>query len=221
VLLDPSATRDAIDAISLLLLATALSSTMILRVETFVRLLAAQGLLLAAVAGAVALSSPTLHAYLAFLVTAAVKAIAVPAVLTYALRRLGRRGGVEVILSGKLTFVLAVALVLLAFYVSGPIARAGADLTPNALPSAMSLILIGLFTMATRKKALAQAAGLVMMENGIYLAALAVTRGLPLAVELGVAADVLVGVLVMGLVVQEIERTFGPIDTDLLRTLRD
>jgi hydrogenase-4 component E len=221
VLLDPSATRDAIDAISLLLLATALSSTLILRVETFVRLLAAQGVLLAAVAGAVALSSPTLHAYLAFLVTAAVKAIAVPAVLTYALRRLGRRGGVEVILSGKLTFVLAVALVLLAFYVSGPIARAGADLTPNALPSAMSLILIGLFTMATRKKALAQAAGLVMMENGIYLAALAVTRGLPLAVELGVAADVLVGVLVMGLVVQEIERTFGPIDTDLLRTLRD
>ncbi len=221
VLLDPSTARAAIDAISLLLLATALASTLLLRTESFVRLLVLQGALLSAAAGAVVLASPTPHGAVAFLVTALVKAIAVPATLTYALRRIRRTGGAEVVLSRKLMLVLAVALALLAFYVTGPIARAVGDLTPNALPAAVSMVLLGLLTMTTRKKALAQVVGLVMMENGIYLAALVVMRGLPLAVELGVAVDILVGVLVMGLVVRQIERTFATIDTDHLQALRD
>ena len=74
--------------------------------------------------------------------------------------------------------------------------------------------------MITRRKALTQVVGLVMSENGIYLAAVAVTRGLPLAVELGVGLDILVGVLVMGLVAGQIERTFTSIDTSRLRALR-
>jgi hydrogenase-4 component E len=82
------------------------------------------------------------------------------------------------------------------------------------------MVLLGLFTMTIRKKALVQVVGLVMMENGIYLAALVVTRGLPLAVELGVAVDILVGVLVMWLVIRQIERAFATIDTDHLRALR-
>ena len=220
MLLDPSTTRAAIDAISLLLLATALGSTLLLRTEAFVRLLMLQGVLLAAAAGTVALASPSLHGYAALLVTAAVKAVGVPAILAYAVRRLGHPGGPEVIFSRKLLLVVAVALVLLAFYVTDPIARADADLTPNALPSAVSMMLLGLFTMATRKKALTQVVGLVVMENGIYLAALVVTRGLPLAVELGVAIDILVGVVVMGLVVRQIERVVAPVDIDQLRELR-
>jgi hydrogenase-4 component E len=220
VLLDPGASRSALDAVSLLLLATALSSTLLLRTQTFVRLLALQGVLLAAAAGAVALAEPSVHSYIAVAITALVKAAAVPLALRYALRRVGRGSGAEIVLSRKLTFLLAVALILVAFYVTGPTASIGADLAPHALPAAVSLVLLGLLTMATRRKALAQVAGLVMLENGIYLAALVVTRGLPLAVELGVAVDVLVGVLVMGLVVQQIERTFATIDTDRLRALR-
>ena len=88
------------------------------------------------------------------------------------------------------------------------------------MPAAVSMMLLGLFTMATRKKALTQVVGLVVMENGIYLAALVVTRGLPLAVELGVAIDILVGVVVMGLVVRQIERIVAPVDIDQLRELR-
>ena len=117
--------RSAIDTISLLLLATALASALLLRTEAFVRLLACQGVLLAAAAGAVALSAPSAHSYVAFLVTALVKAVAVPVVLTYALRRLGWRGGAEIVLSRKLMFVVAVALVLLAYYVAAPLAGRG------------------------------------------------------------------------------------------------
>lgn len=218
--LDAATARAWIDTVSLLLMATALASTLLLRIESFVRLLAIQGILLGAAAGVVALSAGDLHAYLALAVTLAVKAVGVPLALTYALRRVGRRGGAGTVVARKLLFVLAVALALLAFYVTGPIARTEAGATPNALPSAMALLLVGLLTMCTRKTALAQVVGLVMLENGIYLAALVVTRGLPLAVELGVAVDILVGVLVMGLVVQQIERTFASMDTDRLRALR-
>jgi hydrogenase-4 component E len=217
---DAGASQSALDVISLLLLATALGSALLLRTQAFVRLLALQGVLLAAAAGAVALAEPTLHSYAAVAITALVKAVAVPLVLRLALRKVGRLGGTEIVLSRKLAFVLAVALVLLAFYVTGPITRAESALMPNVLPAAVSLILLGLLTMATRRKALAQVAGLVMLENGLYLAALVVTRGLPLAVELGVAVDVLVGVLVMGLVVQQIERKIGTSDTDRLTILR-
>jgi hydrogenase-4 component E len=221
MLLDQAAARSAVDAISLGLLATALVSTLLLRTEAFVRLLVLQGVLLAAAAGAVALSAPSLHAIAALLVTIAVKAVGVPAILALAARRLGQQGGTEIILSRKLALVAAVALALLAYYVTAPISRAVGDLTPNAMPAAVSLVLLGLFTMTTRKKALVQVVGLVMMENGIYLAALVVTRGLPLAVELGVAVDILVGVIVMGLVARQIQRAFAIVDVDQLTVLRD
>jgi hydrogenase-4 component E len=61
---------------------------------------------------------------------------------------------------------------------------------------------------------------LVAMENGLYLAGLVVTRGLPLAVELSVAADVLVGIVVMTLVSRQIHLRFATIDTDRLQSLR-
>lgn len=220
MLLDPAQALRAIDALALLLLATGLASTLLHRLGSFVGLLAVQGLLLAGAAGAVALVSGELHAYAALVVTLAVKVTGVPALLAFALRRLPRHRDAQAVISHKSAFVLAVGLVLLAYLVTGPIARADALTTPNALPVAVALLLIGLLTMATRAAALTQVVGLVMSENGIYLAAVAVTRGLPLAVELGVGVDILVGVLVMGLVVRHIERTFATINTERLTALR-
>jgi hydrogenase-4 membrane subunit HyfE len=168
----------------------------------------------------VALTTGEGHAYLAVAVTLAVKLVGVPAILTFALRRVRQRREIEPVISHKLAFIVAVGLALLAYLVAGPIARAGSQTAPNALPAAVTLLLLGLFTMATRGTALTQVVGLVMSENGIYLAAVAVTRGLPLAVELGVGVDILVGVLVMGLVARQIDLTFASISTERLRALR-
>ena len=74
--------------------------------------------------------------------------------------------------------------------------------------------------MLIRKKALSQIIGIVSMENGLYLMAVVATHGLPLAVELGVAIDLVTGVLVMGLFARQIHRTFDTINTDRLRALR-
>jgi hydrogenase-4 component E len=220
VLLDVTTARAIVDALALCLLTTGLASTLLHRLGSFITLLAIQGLLLGGAAAVVALASGELHAYVAVLVTVGVKAIGVPATLSFALHRVRQRREVDAVISHKLAFVLAVGLALLAYVVAGPIARADLAVTPNVLPAAVALLLLGLFTMATRGTALTQVVGLVMSENGIYLAAVAVTRGLPLAVELGVAVDILVGVLVMGLVARHIERTFATINTERLRALR-
>lgn len=220
VFIDETTARDAIGVMALLLLATGLISTVLHRISSFITLVGVQGLLLAGCAAAVALATAEPHAYLALVVTVAVKIVGVPVVLTYALRRVRQRLEAESVISHKLAFVIAVGLALLAYLVAGPIARENAQIPPNALPAAVALLLLGLFTMAIRASALTQVVGLVMAENGIYLAAVAVTRGLPLAVELGVAVDILVGVLVMGLVTRHIERTFTTIDTSRLKALR-
>ena len=220
MLLDDGAARDLIGALSLLLLATGLLSTFVHRLGSFVVLVTVQGAILSGCAAVVALASGELHAFLALVMTVAVKVVGVPTILIFALGRVRQRVEVESTISHKLAFVLAVGLVLLAYLVAGPIARDDAQIPPNALPAAVALVLLGLLTMAIRGSALTQVVGLVMAENGIYLAAVAVTRGLPLAVELGIAVDVLVGVLVMGLVARHIERTFTSIDTGRLRALR-
>jgi hydrogenase-4 component E len=75
--------------------------------------------------------------------------------------------------------------------------------------------------MITRKKAITQVIGLLVMENGLFMAAISITYGMPLIVELGIFFDVLVAVLIMGVFVFRIQGTFDTLDTSFLRRLRD
>jgi hydrogenase-4 component E len=213
---------DAIDAAAVALIGLALLGTIVRRLEPAIWLLAAQGVLLGVAAAAAALAEEEWRAWAAFVVALAVKAVAVPLILNRVLQRVAPRHEVETVIPLKLAFPLAIGLVVVAYYAIEPFtagAMGGFD-APNALPAALALQLLGLFTMVTRKKALTQVIGLVTMENGLFLAAVAATRGLPFVVELGVALDVLTAVALMGLVIHEINRLFGGIDTDRLRSLR-
>jgi hydrogenase-4 component E len=212
----------AIDAAALGLIGLALLGAIVRRLETAIWSLAAQGLLLGVAAGAAALAENAWRAWAAFGVALAVKAVAIPLILTQVLQRVALRREVETVVPAKLALPLAVGLVLVAYYVLEPFTRGAVSgfTAPNALPAALALQLLGLFTMVTRKKALTQLIGLVTMENGLYLAAVAATRGLPFAVEFGVTLDILTGVALMGLVIHEINRLFGGINTDRLRSLR-
>jgi hydrogenase-4 component E len=132
---------------------------------------------------------------------------------------------VETVVAVKLAFPLAVALAALAYWVMQPLSTAAAigahgfD-APNALPAALALLLLGLFTMATRKGALTQVIGLVTMENGIYLGGVVATGGLPIVVEIGIAMDVLTGAALLALVAHEINRLTSGTNIDRLRSLR-
>ncbi len=212
--------RDITDTIALLLLLTALGSVLVHRLGASILLLALQGALLAAVAVVVAFQTGAMHAFIAVVVTFAIKALAVPGMLLHTLREVRLKQEAELVVSRRLALIIAIALLLVAYYAASPLVALDAEFPRNALPVALAMLLIGMLIVLTRKQALSQVVGLVAMENGLYFTALVVTRGLPLAVELGVAADVLVGAVVMVLVSRQIHRTFATINTDRLQSLR-
>lgn len=213
-----------IDAAAIALLALALISVLVRRIEFAIVLLAGQGVLLGISSGAAALSDMGWRSWAAFVVAVVVKVVAIPAILWFVLGRLPVKHEVESVVPIKLAFPFAIAIAASAYWVVEPIGQLrvgphGFD-APNALPAALGLLLLGLFTMATRKGALTQVIGLVTMENAIFLAAVAATHGLPTAVEFGIAMDVLTGVALMALVTHEIVSLLATTDIDHLRSLR-
>jgi hydrogenase-4 component E len=90
----------------------------------------------------------------------------------------------------------------------------------NTLAVAISLFLIGFFMMTNRRKALTQVLALLSLENGIFLAAISLTYGMPLVVELGIFFDLLIAVLVLAILVYRIRATFDSMDVSRLSRLR-
>ncbi len=119
------------------------------------------------------------------------------------------------------SLLIAAALTVVAFAVTRPIANLEPSATTNAVPAAFGVILIALFVMTTRVHAVSQAAGFLMLDNGIAATAFLLTAGVPLIVELGASLDVLFAVIVIGVLTGRLRRTFGGADLDQLRELRD
>jgi hydrogenase-4 component E len=119
------------------------------------------------------------------------------------------------------SLLIAGGMAILAYYVAEPLIRTGATITAGLLALSLAVVLIGLFIMISRKKAITQVIGLLVMENGLFMAAISLSYGMPLIVELGIFFDVLVAVLIMGVFVFRINRTFETLDTSFLRRLRD
>jgi hydrogenase-4 component E len=115
----------------------------------------------------------------------------------------------------------AAALTLLAFAVSRPLVRLDPAPAVQALPVGLAAVLIGFFALATRRRAAAQAAGFLLLDNGVTATAFLAASGVPLIVELGVSFDLLLAVLVLRLLTARLRETFGTTDTDELRELHD
>ena len=109
---------------------------------------------------------------------------------------------------------------LLAYVIARPLVLVSDLPTRGGLPLAMGLVFVGLFVVITRKKALTQIVGFLVMENGIALLAVLATFGIPIIVELGVFLDVLMGFLVMQVFVYHIHSTFESIDVDQMNELK-
>jgi len=158
--------------------------------------------------------------YIAALLTLVVKAGIIPFVLKKAVNRVATNREVESFLSMKMTLLFAVFLVFISYLATGHVIGKESGLIHEALPAAISLILIGLFLMIIRKFPIMQIVGVVIIENGSFLAGIGTTNGMPLVIELGIFMDILVGVLIMGVLVFQINRSFDTIDTKNLRNLR-
>ena len=188
-----------------------------------IRLFGAQSFLLGAIAGAIAWYNHAPHIYIAAGMTILVKAILVPILLERLVERIDIHHEIAPIVNVPLSIVISGALTLVAYMVGESFyhPEAGdASLGHNTLAVAISLFLIGFFMMVNRRKALSQVLALLTLENGVFLAAICLTYGMPLIVELGVFFDVLVAVLVLGILVFRIRESFESMDVSKMRRLR-
>ncbi|MBZ5584845.1 MAG: hydrogenase [Acidobacteriia bacterium] len=188
-----------------------------------IRLFGAQSFLLAAIAAVIAHYNHAPHIYVAAVMTVLVKVILVPVLLERLVDRIEIRHEIEPIVNVPLSIVISGGLTLVAYIVGESFYHpetGAASLGHNTLAVAISVFLIGFFMMINRRKALTQVFALLTLENGIFLAAICLTYGMPLVVDLGVFFDVLVAVLVLGILVYRIRETFESMDVSKLRRLR-
>lgn len=119
------------------------------------------------------------------------------------------------------SLLITAALTLAAFAIARPIVDLDPGVATAAAPAAFAVVFIALFVMVIRRRAVSQAIGFLMLDNGIAAVAFLLTAGVPLIVELGASLDVLFAVIVIGVLTGRLRRAFGDTDLDQLRELRD
>jgi hydrogenase-4 component E len=119
------------------------------------------------------------------------------------------------------SLLIAAGLTVVALAVTRPVVDLDPGAAVSAAPAGLAVVLIALFVMVTRRHAISQAAGFLMLDNGIAATAFLLTAGVPLIVELGGSLDVLFALIVLGVLTGRLRRMFGGTDLDRLQRLRD
>lgn len=173
---------------------------------------AAQAVFLGVAGAVLAAATGNVDLWVIAAITIAAKAVLLPWLLMRVVRRVHISREIEPVIPTSVTLVLAAGIVVLAFHLNGSLGPVRQAITGNALPVGVTLILIGVLVMASRKKALVQMVGLFASENGIFFTAMAVSQGMPLIIEIGVILDVVLGALVMGILVLRVRSS---VDADI------
>jgi len=148
------------------------------------------------------------------------KVVVIPRLLRRMERRFAAERELEPYVNTATSLVISGLLVLFGYAITRPLVALSQLPTRAGMPLAMGLVLVSLFVVISRKKALTQVVGFLMLENGITLLAVLGTYGIPLIVELGVFLDVLLGFLVMQIFIYQIHETFESIDVEQLNRLK-
>lgn len=189
-----------------------------------VRATALQGALLAFLPVALWSGDPSadlLHIGLMSVGTWILKAVVIPILLMRAIRTSGAHREVEPFVSLHLSLLLAAALVGVSFWFASVLRLPRPAPSDLLIPAAFATLFLGSLVLVSRRKAITQVVGYLMIENGVFVFGQTLAREIPFAVELGILLDLLVGVFVMGIAIHHISREFDHIDTERLATLRD
>lgn len=158
--------------------------------------------------------------YVVAVVVLVLKVLVIPQYLDRLQKRVGAEREAQPRVNVATSLIVAGLLIMLAYAITRPIVMVSQQPTRGGIPLAVGLILVGLFVVISRRKALAQIVGFLVLENGIALLAALCTYGIPLIIELGVFLDVLMGFLVMQIIVYQIRDTFESIDVEQLSRLK-
>ncbi len=158
--------------------------------------------------------------YISAALTLSLKVIFIPWLLHRVIRKLNVRWDVETLINIPTTMLVGIALVIFSFSLASPISRLSHTVAGGSLGIALACVLLSFMMMITRSKAVPQVIGFLSMENGLIFAATSVTNGMPMIVEFGIALDVLVGVLILGVFMFQIREKFDSLDIHNLEALK-
>lgn len=190
------------------------------RLSAYIRLAAVQGVLLGLLTLAAHADDLSVRLVLMTVGSMGLKGLAFPWLLSRALREAGIRREIEPFVGYTLSMLIGIAALGISFWLGAHLPVAGRGGGSLVVPVGISTILIGLFLIVSRRKALTQVIGYLVMENGIYAFGIALVGDIPLLVELGVLMDVFVAVFVMSIATYRIRREFDHIDVDQLSALK-
>ena len=206
-------------AATLLLLTFAMLSQR--RILSLIHLFTLHGATLVASALVVAYVTNDRHLYFSAGLTFALKVVLIPWILHKLILRLNVKWDVEPLINVPSTMLIGIVLVIIAFNLAMPVAKLSASIARGTLGIALACILLAFMMMITRSKAVPQVIGFLTLENGLFFAATAATNGMPMIVELGIALDVLVGILILGVFMFQIREQFDNLDIHNLENLKE
>jgi hydrogenase-4 component E len=189
------------------------------RIFGVLRTFALQASLLAAAAAWQAFVQDSPHLYITAGIALVFKAIVIPVALHHIVLKLQIHRSVETVFGVGLTMIIGVGLVALSILLVLPVTYQSGAITRENLALALSVVLLGLLMMITRRNAVTQVVGFMSMENGLILAATG-ARGMPLVVEVSVALSVLIALFVFAVFVFRIRERFDTIDIEALDRMR-
>lgn len=200
-----------------------------------VRILAVQGVVLALLAAVIGMHHHDRWTPVVVILVLVVKAVVLPLLLARALRSshgdgpmpgAARPGGVpadtdEALINPTATLVLAAALSVGAYAATWRLVEHSSDVAIRLTPVGVSVILIGLLAMATRRKAITQLVGFLVLDNGIAAVAFFSSGGVPVLVEFAATFDVLLVMVILGVFTVRLRDAFGDTDVTRLTELHD
>ena len=191
------------------------------RILSLIDLFAAQGLALAASTAIVAFGTGQQHLYWSAGLTLVLKVFLLPWILYRLIRQLDVKWDFERLINVPTTMLIGIVLVVFSFNLAVPISQLASTVTRATLGIAMATVMLSFLMMITRRKAIPQVIGFLSMENGLFFAATSATYGMPMVVELGIALDVLVGVLILGVFFFQIREQFDSLDLKHMEKLKE
>ncbi len=217
--------NNVLNLLSILILISAFTLIANKRQNAYITTFRIQSTLLALISLIVSARGMYLHkkfdeVILIFLLIVVFKVIVIPMVMKRTTNKIDYKVEKDFFINIPISMLICCGLVVLSWHVIYSIDGITSSSAKNYLIYSFSVVMIGLFFMITRKKAIGQIVGFLVIENGMFLAAMLTTEGMPMIVELGLFFDLLTAFIIMGIFVFKINSTFDSIDINKLKNLK-
>ncbi|MBN2143007.1 MAG: hydrogenase [Candidatus Aureabacteria bacterium] len=209
------------DIVLMFLILSNLAFLGISRLKTCIRILALQGLSLGILPFLIHIPAFSYDSVLLAVGSILLRGLIFPYYLEKAMRKADVRHEVEPFIGYSFSILFGMGLLFISAWLGFRLQIPYLLTSRLLVPSSLFTIMTGLFILISRRKALSQVIGYLVMENGIYTLGITLVHEQPFIIELGILLDIFAGVFIMGIMIFHISRAFDHIDIDKLSSLKE